>query len=90
MRRAWRNARKAEFTPHEFESPAGRNIYDTRRTRLTEWLNYGIPPAQVASWAGNSVPVLLAVYAGVISGQLPDLKRRMEAGVALPEMPEAD
>ncbi|MFS4095847.1 hypothetical protein [Streptomyces sp. AF1A] len=37
------------------------------------WLNDGIPPAQVAEWAGNSVAVLLAVYARCIDGQLPDL-----------------
>ncbi|MEU7716930.1 hypothetical protein [Streptomyces tibetensis] len=32
---------------------------DNRNTRLTKWLNDGIPPAQVAEWAGNSVAVLL-------------------------------
>ncbi|MEU3753091.1 hypothetical protein AB0H17_10060 [Streptomyces olivoreticuli] len=46
------------------------------------------PPAQVAYWAGNSVAVLLAFYAGCIEGQLPDLKRRMEAQGDLPELPE--
>ncbi|MFH9225097.1 hypothetical protein ACH4NT_33320 [Streptomyces lydicus] len=53
-------------------------------------LNDGIPPAQVAYWAGNSVPVLLAFYAGCISGQLPDLKRRMEAQEDLPELTDVD
>ena len=51
------------------------------------WLRAdGIPPAQVAEWAGNSVPVLLATYARCIHGQLSDLKRRMEAGGDLPEL----
>jgi hypothetical protein len=45
----------------------------------------GIPPAQVAEWAGNSVPVLLATYARCVEGQLPDLKRRLEAAGDLPE-----
>ncbi|WP_326723033.1 MULTISPECIES: hypothetical protein [unclassified Streptomyces] len=89
IRRAWLSARKAEFTPHEFESPTGKRVYDIRHTRLTKWLNDGIPPAQVAEWAGNSVPVLLAIYARCVSGQLPDLKKRMEAGGDLPELPEA-
>ncbi|WP_229703630.1 tyrosine-type recombinase/integrase [Streptomyces albiflavescens] len=80
IRRAWRSARQAVLAPHEFESPTGRRVYDLRHTRLTKWLNDGIPAAQVAEWAGNSVPILLATYARCVSGQLPDLKRRMEAG----------
>ncbi|MGV9425791.1 hypothetical protein ACWDO7_16105 [Streptomyces sp. NPDC003656] len=53
-------------------------MYDIRHTRLTKWLNDGIPPAQVADWAGNSVPVLLATYARCVEGQLPDLMRERE------------
>jgi hypothetical protein len=71
------------------ESPTGRRVYDNRHTRLTKWLNDGIPPAQVAEWAGNSVPVLLATYARCVEGQLPDLKRRLEAAGDLPELPDA-
>ncbi|MFZ3594630.1 tyrosine-type recombinase/integrase [Streptomyces sp. BH104] len=89
-RRAWGTARRAELTERENESPMGRRIYDIRHTRLTKWLNDGIPPAQVAYWAGNSVPVLLAFYAGCIEGQLPDLKRRMEAQGDLPELPAGE
>ncbi|MFD1312851.1 tyrosine-type recombinase/integrase [Streptomyces kaempferi] len=89
IRRAWRGARKAVLPPHVFESPTGRRVYDNRHTRLTKWLNDGIPPAQVADWAGNSVPVLLATYARCVEGQLPDLKRRLEAAGDLPEPPDA-
>ncbi|MES9522313.1 hypothetical protein [Streptomyces capoamus] len=78
IRRAWRSARKAVLPPHVFESPTGRRVYDNRNTRLTKWLNDGIPPAQVAEWAGISVAVLPATYARCIDGQLPDLKRRLE------------
>ncbi|WP_393098841.1 hypothetical protein [Streptomyces sp. LN325] len=90
IRRAWRGARKAVLPPHVFDSPTGRRVYDNRHTRLTKWLNDGIPPAQVADWAGNSVPVLLATYARCVDGQLPDLKRRLEAAGDLPELPDAD
>ncbi|MGW2488753.1 hypothetical protein ACWCV9_16290 [Streptomyces sp. NPDC001606] len=83
--RAWRSARKAVLPPHVFESPTGRRVYDNRNTRLTKWLNDGVPPAQVAEWAGNSVAVLLATYARCVDGQLPDLKRRLEAAGDLPE-----
>ncbi|MEU7163861.1 site-specific integrase [Streptomyces morookaense] len=92
-RKAWRAARKAELTEREYATPMGKRIYDIRHTRLTEWLNQGIPPAQVAYWAGNSVAVLLAFYAACIEGQLPDLKRRMEAQMEEEEdllQPEAD
>ncbi|MFF1644501.1 hypothetical protein [Streptomyces sp. NPDC058240] len=63
-------------------------MYDLRHTRLTKWLNDGIPLAQAAEWAGNSVPVLLAIYARCVSGQLSELKKRMEAGEDLPELPD--
>ncbi|MFF3711916.1 tyrosine-type recombinase/integrase [Streptomyces phaeochromogenes] len=89
IRRAWRSARQEVLAPHEFESPTGKRVYDLRHTRLTKWLNDGIPAAQVAEWAGNSVPILLATYARCVSGQLPDLKRRMEAGEDLPDLSEA-
>lgn len=71
--------------PRVFEPPAGRRVYDNRHTRLTKWLNDGVPSAQVAEWAGNSVTVLLATYARCVDGQLPDLKRRLEAAGDLPE-----
>ncbi|MGW0915841.1 tyrosine-type recombinase/integrase [Streptomyces sp. NPDC002784] len=90
IRRAWRSARKAVLPPHVFDSPTGRRVYDNRNTRLTKWLNDGIPPAQVAEWAGNSVAVLLATYARCVDGQLPDLKRRLEAAGDLPELPPAE
>ncbi|MGW5461858.1 hypothetical protein [Streptomyces sp. NPDC003996] len=85
IRRAWRSARKAVQPPYAYDSPTGHHVYDNRNTRLTKWLNDGIPPAQVAEWAGNSVAVLLATYARCIDGQLPDLKRRLEAAGDLPE-----
>jgi hypothetical protein len=84
IRRAWRGARKAVLPPHVVDSPTGRRVYDNRHTRLTKWLNDGIPPAQVAEWAGNGVPVLLATYARCVEGQLPDLKRRLEAAGGSP------
>jgi integrase len=86
IRRAWRTARAEVLTPEEFLSPLGKRVYDLRHTCLTNWLNDGIPPAQVAEWAGNSVPVLLAIYARCISGHLPDLKQRILARGDLPQI----
>ncbi|WP_240508453.1 hypothetical protein [Streptomyces ossamyceticus] len=85
IRHAWRGARQAVLPSHAFDSPTGKRVYDNRHTRLTKWLNDGIPAAQVAEWVGNSVPVLLATYARWIDGQLPDLKRRLEAAGDLPK-----
>ncbi|MFE3901262.1 hypothetical protein ACFXPY_13115 [Streptomyces sp. NPDC059153] len=48
IRRAWHGARAAVLPPHVFESPTGKRVYDNRHTRLTKWLNDGVPPAQVA------------------------------------------
>ncbi|WP_428954617.1 tyrosine-type recombinase/integrase [Streptomyces sp. cg35] len=90
IRRAWRSARQAVLPPHVFDSPTGKRVYDNRHTRLTKWLNDGIPPAQVAEWAGNSVPVLLATYARCVDGQMEDLKRRLEAAGDLPGLADAD
>jgi hypothetical protein len=42
------------------------------------WLNNGIPPAQVAEWAGTSVAMLFATYAQCISGQDEDLRKRLD------------
>ena len=36
---------------------------------------------------GNSVPVLLAIYARCISGQLTELQERIEAGRTSRELP---
>ncbi|MFE5682563.1 tyrosine-type recombinase/integrase [Streptomyces sp. NPDC056512] len=90
IRRAWRSARRAVLAPHVFESPMGKRVYDLRHTRLTKWLNDGIPPAQVAEWAGNSVPVMLSIYARCVDGQLSDLKKRLEAAGDLEDLPAAD
>lgn len=79
IRRAWRTARRAVLTETDYASPLGKRVYDLRHTCLTTWLNNGVPPAQVAEWAGNSVPVLLATYARCLSGQVKELQQRIEA-----------
>ncbi|MFE3854899.1 tyrosine-type recombinase/integrase [Streptomyces griseorubiginosus] len=85
FRRVWAKAREEILDEHEFKSPTGKRMYDLRHTCLTTWLNNGIPPAQVAEWAGNSVPVLLAIYARCIVGQLDDYLKRIEDVQDLPK-----
>ena len=75
--RGTRRARAA-LTPAEYASPLARRVYDLRHACVSTWLNGGVPPAQVAEWAGHSVAVLLKVYAKCIDGQDQIAKRRIE------------
>jgi hypothetical protein len=52
--------------------------YDLRHARLSTWLNAGVEPARVAEWAGNSVPVLLRVYAKCLSGTEQSALRKIQ------------
>lgn len=80
-RRAWDNARRTALSPAEYTSPLARRVYDLRHACVSTWLNGGVPPAQVAEWAGHSIAVLLKVYAKCIEGQDETAKRRIEAAL---------
>jgi integrase len=67
--RAWQGARLLAFTPAVSASPLAGRPYDLRHACLSTWLNAGVDPTQVAEWAGNSVEVLLRVYAKCIHGR---------------------
>ena len=69
---------RGRVTPAEYASPLARRVYDLRHACVSTWLNGGVPPAQVAEWAGHSVAVLLKVYAKCIDGQDQIAKRRIE------------
>jgi integrase len=77
-RRVWDWARREALTSAEYSSPLARRVYDLRHACVSTWLNGGVPPAQVAEWAGHSVAVLLKVYAKCIAGQDELAKRRIE------------
>ena len=76
--RCWDKARHAALTPIEAASPLAERPYDLRHARLSTWLNAGVAPAQVAEWAGNSVPVLLRVYAKCLTDSEQTALRRLE------------
>jgi hypothetical protein len=59
-------------------SPLAERPYDLRHARLSTWLSAGVVPAQVAEWAGNSVAVLLRVYAKCLVGSEQTALRRIE------------
>jgi integrase len=76
--RAWEKARQTALTPAQEASPLAERPYDLRHARLSSWLNAGVAPAQVAEWAGNSVPVLLRVYAKCLTDSEQTALRRIE------------
>ncbi len=76
--RVWHGARLLAFTPAVANSPLAGRPYDLRHACLSTWLNGGVEPTQVAEWAGNSVQVLLRVYAKCIAGRDEINRRRIE------------
>ncbi len=70
-------ARVGAFTEAEGRSLLARRPYDLRHAAVSTWLNAGVPPAQVAEWAGHTIDVLLRVYAKCIAGQQEEAKRRI-------------
>ncbi len=82
--RVWASARTAVLTPQEAASPLARRPYDLRHAAVSTWLNAGVPPTQVAEWAGHSVAVLLRVYAKCIAGQEDAARGRVAAALGLP------
>jgi integrase len=81
--RVWAAARAAPLTDTECASPLAKRPYDLRHAAVSTWLNAGVPPTQVAEWAGHSVNVLLRVYAKCVYGQEEVAKARIEAALAL-------
>jgi integrase len=78
VNRAWREARRAAFTVEVCESPLAETPYDLRHAAVSTWLNGGVPAADVASWAGHSVEVLLTIYARCLDGSAAVLRKRIE------------
>lgn len=61
--RTWALARRHAFSDEQVDSPLAARPYDLRHACLSTWLSAGVPPTQVAQWAGHGVDVLLRVYA---------------------------
>lgn len=76
--RAWKRAREAIFTPEALSSPLAKRPYDLRHAAVSTWLNGGLPATQVAEWAGQSVEVLLRIYAKCLDGGVAQLRQRIE------------
>lgn len=78
VHRAWQQARTTALTAEQAESVLARRPYDLRHACLSTWLNAGVPPAQVAEWAGHGIDVLLRVYAACVDGEEEASLRRID------------
>lgn len=88
--RVWHRAREIALEEESAESPLARRPYDLRHACLSTWLNAGVPPAQVAEWAGHSVNVLLRVYSKCIDGQDEVAKQRIDAALQAETRPSEE
>jgi integrase len=79
--RAWRRARAEAFTEAAAASPLAGTPYDLRHAAVSTWLNGGVPPTQVAEWAGHSVEILLKIYAKCLDGGAEQLRQRVQAAL---------
>ncbi len=82
--RVWDEAREIGLTPAQATSPLAGRPYDLRHAALSSWLAAGVPPTEVAIRAGNSVKVLLTVYAKCLADQEAIYNDRI-AGLLAPE-----
>ena len=64
----WQKVRAASLTVEQQASPLMKRPYDLRHSGVTWRLNSGVPPAEVAAWAGHSVEVLMRTYARCVTG----------------------
>jgi integrase len=83
-RKSWAKARGDALSAAEAASPLAGRVYDLRHACVSTWLNGGIPPAQVAEWAGHSVAILLNIYAKCLDGQDAITKQRIEDALGDP------
>lgn len=77
----WRRARAEVFTPEVLATPLAKTPYDLRHAAVSTWLNGGVPPAEVAAWAGHSVEILLKIYAKCLDGGTELLRKRIQSAL---------
>ncbi|MGL5827355.1 MAG: hypothetical protein ACRCYU_21480, partial [Nocardioides sp.] len=89
VNRVLKVARIKALSEAEQRSPLVRRTYDLRHAAVSTWLAAGVPPTQVAAWAGHSVAVLLKIYAHVIDGQANAAMRRIDRALNEPDRTDA-
>jgi integrase len=85
----WQKVRKLSLTPEQLATPLLRRPYDLRHSGVTWRLNSGVPPTEVAAWAGHSVEMLMRVYAKCMTGLEDVWISRMDDALHLEEIQRA-
>ncbi|GIH03279.1 hypothetical protein Rhe02_13460 [Rhizocola hellebori] len=80
--RVWASARNLALSPAQILSVLAKRPYDLRHAAVSLWLNSGVPATEVASRAGQSVEVLLRIYAKCIDGDEGIMNARIEAALS--------
>ncbi|MFI1384258.1 tyrosine-type recombinase/integrase [Embleya sp. NPDC020886] len=75
----WAKAREQVLTSAQVASPLAKRPYDLRHACVSLWLKSGVAPTEVARRAGQSVDVLLKVYAKCIDGTVKQDNDRISA-----------
>jgi integrase len=86
----WQKVRARGLTERQRATPLLQCPYDLRHSGVTWRLNSGVPPTEVAAWAGHSVEVLMGVYAKCMADLEDVWISRMDDALHLedPEQPE--
>jgi integrase len=77
--RVWQKSRDLALPPRLAGTPLMRRPYDLRHSGITWRLNSGVPPTEIAAWAGHSVEMLMRVYARCVAGMEDVWVARMDA-----------
>lgn len=64
--------------------------YDLRHSGVTWRLNSGVPPIEVAAWAGHSVEVLMRTYARCMTGLEDVWINRMDDALHIEQRQDGD
>lgn len=76
--KVFRAAREATFSEEVLRGPLAARAYDFRHACVSTWLFADVEPALVALWAGQSIKVLMDVYASCLDGGEEAAKRKIE------------
>ncbi|MFK4091112.1 tyrosine-type recombinase/integrase [Kribbella sp. NPDC020789] len=85
--RVWAKARLKVLTADQIAKHLAARPYDLRHAGITYQLNAGVTALQVSEWAGNSVKVVLEVYAGCIDGHAQTALEVLQRAVERDEKP---
>ncbi|MDB4873203.1 MAG: hypothetical protein JWL97_4207 [Gemmatimonadales bacterium] len=66
--KVWARTREMGLPPDKYGSVLLKRPYDLRHSGITVRLYAGVPPKQVAQWAGHSVEVLHKTYSQILDG----------------------